>query len=88
MVARVPSRPQAELGRLGTRATLFWPDFKGDKNIHFYVKIQELEIDINSFQTNAAKTLEIHGPKARTKFCDTRRATDRLLGTVFWQNFV
>lgn len=33
-------------------------------NIRSFVKIPELEIDINSFQANAAKKLEIHGPKA------------------------
>ena len=48
-LARVPSRPQADMGRLGTRATLFWPDFKGGKNSHFSVKFQEFEIEINSF---------------------------------------
>ena len=57
LVARVPSRPQAELGRLGTRATLFWADFKDEKNIHFFVKNQGIKIDINSYQTKAAKSL-------------------------------
>ena len=43
----------------------------------------EFRRHINSFRTKAAKTLEIHGPKARAKFHDKRRTTDGLLGTVF-----
>ena len=60
------------MGRLGTRATLFWPDLKGLKNIHFFVKFKEFEKDINSFRIKAVKTLEIHGPKARMKFHHAR----------------
>ena len=59
LIARVPSRPQAEMGRLGTRATLFWPDFQGEKNIHLSVKIKEFKIDMNSFQIKDAKIREI-----------------------------